>query len=202
MQWWADDPIVFVRDGDRECNRIRLLVAEKRAGCAVRVLGAREPEPEFLVQLNPESQYPFLVCKELACYGYALEALLHERYEQVSLLPTDVIERAQLRLLADQVRSWYPLPPLETRNKLAELSDAFDPQLVFFASKEISVLDLAIAPLLFDAPRVQFRFIQGAPFTGYARMIVSRPSFSVLQRPKLSHADMRAPPLASRLGAA
>lgn len=191
MQWWATGPIVFVRDGDLECDRIRLMIAEKRANCAVRVFRSREVLPEFVAELNPDSVFPFLACKDLACYGHALEELLHESYTQFALLPEDPLKRAQLRLLADQVRSWYSESPMALRGKIKLLSAMFNPSLPFFASREISVLDIAIAPLLFAFPRIQYSLMPGEPFTGYARMMLGRPVFNVLPRPLLSPWGLR-----------
>jgi glutathione S-transferase len=202
MNWWADEPIIFVREGDLECNRVRLLVAEKKAGCAIRMITANEIIPEFLEQLNPDGIYPLLVCKELACYGYALEELLHERYEKVRLLPRDLIKRAQLRLLSEMVRSWYRLPALQLRLKLEDLASMFDASNAFFASPEISILDIAIAALLFDLPRLQYWLTPGAPFTGYVRMMIGRPAFDVLPRPHLPYIGARGSPAPRLEGAA
>lgn len=197
MQWWANEPLVFARAGDLESNRVRLLIAEKRAGCAVRVLRIDEPVPEFLEQLNPDGIYPFLVCKDLVCYGHALDELLHERYPAPQLLPNEPVYRAQMRLLAEQVSSWYRQSPLQQRAHLDELAAHFNPHLPFYASHAISVLDVAIAALLFDCVRIQYRFEAGAPFTGYARMMVLRPSFDVLERPQIVCAPIR--PSSTRL---
>lgn len=194
MQWWANEPIVFCREGDLESNRIRLLIAEKRAGCAVRLLRTREAVPEFLAELNPAGIYPFLACKDLVCYGHALDELLHERYPAPQLLPYEPVRRAQMRLLAEQVASWYRITPIQQRARLDELAMNFDPHLPFYASQELSVLDIAIAVLLFESTRIQYRFEPGAPFTGYARMMVGRPAFfTTLERPQLLCAPMRPP---------
>lgn len=191
MQWWANEPIVFAKAGHLESNRVRLLISEKHAACAVRVLGKQEPIPEFLQQLNPNDIYPFLVCKDLVCYGPALDELIHERYPAPQLLPIEPVKRAQMRLLAYEVTSWYLLTPSAQRAKLDELSATFDSTLPFFASYDISILDIAIAPLIFDSARINYYFTPGAPFTGYARMILGRPASNVLERPQLRCAEVR-----------
>lgn len=192
MQWWASEPVVYVKSGELESNRVRLLLAEKRAA-AVKVLAPDDPIPEFLLELNPDHIYPFLVCKGVACYGHALDELLHERYPAPQLLPVAAIERARIRCLSDMVRSWYSMPPSVLRLKLGEVAGTFDPTLTFCSSDSLTVLDVAIAALLFDVKRIGYRFQQGTPFAGYARMILARPSFSVLQRPQIAYAEMRPP---------
>ena len=192
MQWWASEPVVYVKSGELESNRVRLLIAEKRAA-AVKVLKPDDPIPEFLLELNPDHIYPFLVCKGVSCFGHALDELLHERYPAPQLLPTNAIDRARIRCLSDMVRSWYTLPPSVLRHKLSEVASTFDPTLTFCSSDTLTILDVAIAVLLFDARRIGYRFDAGTPFAGYARMLVARPAFSVLQRPQFAYAEMRPP---------
>lgn len=200
MQWWANEPIIFVRAGDLESHRIRFMVAEKRAGCAVRVLQIDEAIPEYLLQLNPLSIYPFLVCRDLVCYGHALDELIHERYPAPQLLPTEPVKRAQVRVLCDEVAGWYRLSPSVQRAKLDELACTIDPLMPFFASNEITCLDVAIAPLLFASRAINYHFTPGALFSIYAKMMVARPAYDILPRPQLLYVEARPPPV--RLDAA
>jgi stringent starvation protein A len=176
MNWWTSEPVAYT-NSDYEGHRIRLLIAEKHARVVTRINDVDE-FPESLAEVNPDNIYPVLIDKNLVCYGSALEELLHERFPSPTLLPVDPIKRAQVRMLANQVRNWYSLPRQELNARLLEVEEFFEhiPTL-YMAGNVISIVDVALIPLLHEAVQLG-TFIPGPHFQRYIQRVQSRPAFA------------------------
>lgn len=174
MNWWTSEAIAYTKD-DFEGHRIRLLIAEKHARVLTRIDGNDE-FPESLTEINPAKIFPILVDKNLVCYGSALDELIHERFPSPTLLPIDPIKRAQVRMLTNDVRSWYVLPQSEMLARLFEADDAYaQSHTAYMAGNFISTIDIALAPLLYDCPgTAQF----SPAFRHYIERIQARPAFT------------------------
>lgn len=171
--WWTSEAVAYT-NSDHEGHRVRLLIAEKRARVTTRINGIDE-FPESLHEVNPDGVYPILVDKNLVCFGTALDELIHERYPSPSLLPVDPVKRAQVRMLAAQVRSWYDLTPLELTAKLLEVQDLCDGMpTLYLTGNVVSVVDIALAPLLYDNDF----FTPNAEFQLYINRVQTRPAFA------------------------
>ena len=129
--------------------------------------------------MNTSRTYPVLIDKNLLCHGAALEEMLHERYPAPTLLPCDPVRRAQHRMLANQVRSWYPLNSTELTERLREVVAAYDGTTEFFISDHISIVDIALAPLLWRVPWQVLDVAHGTPFAAYRERLIVRPSFQL-----------------------
>lgn len=173
MTWWTSEAIAYTRD-DMEGHRLRLLIAEKRARVTTRIDGIDE-FPESMNEINPDKVFPVLVDKNLICYGPALDAFIHERFPSPTLLPVDPVKRAQVRMLEADIRAHYDLP-----NKdffLDEVQETYNnfPTL-FIAGNAISVVDIALAPLLHETLLLD-EFEPFGEFAIYVSRLLDRPSF-------------------------
>jgi stringent starvation protein A len=189
MQWWTAEPVVYTED-DYEGHRIRFLIGEKRARCATRILDRFNPPPDYLLAVNTSRIYPVLIDKNLLCHGAALEEILHERYPAPMILPADPVRRAQHRMLANQVRSWYSLNATDLAGRLGEVVAAYDGTTEFFIGDNISIVDIALGPLLWCVPWQVLDVAHGTPFYGYRERLISRPSFQLSLRPQVPVNEM------------
>lgn len=173
MNYTTSDPVLFTKN-DLYGHRARLMVAEKRAAIQTKIIGTCEPIPEYLAAVNPKGVYPFLVDKNLVCHGPPLDELLHERYPAPALIPIDPSLRARDRMLCNEVVRWYRLPPDAIAQKLSEVEEVYDPSVKFLFGY-LSIVDIAIAPLLYRSPvKGKLKF--------YADDVLTRPSFDISLR--------------------
>lgn len=179
MSWWTSEPVAYTKS-DYEGHRIRYLIAEKRARIATRI-DMFEEFPESLQEVNPDGIYPILTDKNLVCYGSALEELIHERYPSPTLLPIDPVKRAQVRMLANKVRGHYNLGNVESF--LAEVEETYNSHnSLFIIGHLISVVDVALAPLIYDATQLG-TFVPSGSFKNYTDRLMARPAFAQSLRP-------------------
>ena len=149
-------------------------------------------KPEDIAVINPYNRVPVLVERELILYEpNIINEYIDERFPHPQLMPADPIMRARARqLLSTMEREIFAYTePLEKnaktadkarteiRNRLTELAPMFAKQ-KFMLGDEFSMLDVAIAPLLWrldhygiDLPKT------AAPLMKYAERIFSRQGF-------------------------
>jgi len=150
-------------------------------------------KPEDLAALNPYNQTPVLVERDLILYeSNIINEYIDERFPHPQLMPPDPVMRARARLFlyrfekemfdhldtidhgsqkaADKARAVI-------RDNLATIAPVFTRQ-KFMLGEEFSMLDVAIAPLLW---RLDYYGIQlpkpAAPLMKYAERLFSRPAF-------------------------
>ncbi|MCK5092873.1 MAG: glutathione S-transferase N-terminal domain-containing protein, partial [Gammaproteobacteria bacterium] len=123
--------------------------------------------PEDLMDLNPYHTMPTLVDRDLVLYdSRVIIEYLDERFPHPPLMPVDPVSRAKTRLALTRIdQDWYPqVDELESkdpkraekarkilRDSLISSSEvfAFKP---YFLSDDFSLVDSAIAPLLWRLP--------------------------------------------------
>lgn len=149
-------------------------------------------KPEDIAVINPYNRVPVLVERELILYEpNIINEYIDERFPHPQLMPADPIMRARARqLLSTMEREIFAyIEPLEKnaktadkarteiRNRLTELAPMFAKQ-KFMLGDEFSMLDVAIAPLLWrldhygiDLPKT------AAPLMKYAERIFIRQGF-------------------------
>ena len=149
-------------------------------------------KPEDIAVINPYNRVPVLVERELILYEpNIINEYIDERFPHPQLMPADPIMRARARqLLSTMEREIFAyIEPLEKnaktadkarteiRNRLTQLAPMFAKQ-KFMLGDEFSMLDVAIAPLLWrldyygiDLPKT------AAPLMKYAERIFSRQGF-------------------------
>lgn len=157
---------LYSRGDDPHSHRVRIVVAAK--GLEVRVVECDPARPpEDLIDLNPFQSVPTLVDRDLVVYGAGIVSeYLDERFPAPALLPGDPAGRAQARVILHRIeQDWYELvPSLESgerrdeqraRRLMLETVLATEPLFrarPWFLSDQFSLLDAAVAPILWRLP--------------------------------------------------
>jgi stringent starvation protein A len=185
---------LFSAPDEAASHRTRIVLAEKDVEIEiVSVTPGRFPED--LLDLNPDHSLPTLVDRDLVLYdSRIIIEYLDERFPHPPLMPVDPVSRAQFRLVLHRIeRDWYGLanrldklapdspdaPRLrgELRDLIVQIVD-FVRNKPYFASDELSLVDVTIAPLLWRLPRYRIDLPkESAPLLKYANLLFSRPAF-------------------------
>jgi RNA polymerase-associated protein len=182
---------LFSRGDDPQCQRVRIVLAAK--GLEVRVVECDPARPpEDLVDLNPYQSLPTLVDRDLVAYGPGVICeYLEERFPAPALFPGEPAGRAQARMVAQRIeQDWYSLvPALEgaerreeqrARRLLLEAVVSVEPLLrrkPWFLADQFSLLDAAVAPILWRLPRWQIAIAPAAPAVErYSQRLLAHPA--------------------------
>lgn len=153
---------LFSGKDDIDSHRVRMVLAAKGVSCDLVVVDTVKP-PEDLVDLNPYQTVPTLVDRDLSLYDVnVIVEYLDERYPHPPLLPVDPLSRARVRLGVKRIeKDWLSLvDAIQNGTKAAaELArKALRDGLVasipvfkaskFFLNAELSIADVALAPLV------------------------------------------------------
>jgi RNA polymerase-associated protein len=149
-------------------------------------------KPEDIAVINPYNRVPVLVDRELVLYeSNIINEYIDERFPHPQLMPPDPIMRARARqLLHTFEREMFEhIPALEpsqknaektrahVRDHLIQLAPMFARQ-KFMLGDEFSMLDVAIAPLLWRLELYGIELPKAAsPLMKYAERIFSRQGF-------------------------
>lgn len=183
---------LFSRADDTRSHWVRFALAEK--SLAARVVEADEARPpEDLIDLNPYQAVPTLVDRDVVVYEARIVCeYLDERYPHPPLLPSDPVGRAHTRVALHRIeQDWYSqLPALEgadrreqlrARKLLRDSVIAAEPLFrarPWFLSEQFSLLDVAVAPMLWRLPRWDIDVPESAQAVlRYAQRIFARPAF-------------------------
>ena len=182
---------LFSGDTCPYCHRVRIVLAEKGINYELQNVNLKDT-PDDLKDLNPYNEVPTLVDRELVLYeSNVIMEYLDERFPHPPLMPVDPVSRAQLRLMLYRIeRDWYSLAKQlkdktkasdavrkELRDSLTSVSPIFE-QKPFFMSDEFSLMDCAIAPLLWRLPYYGIELPAAAkPLINYAERMFDRDSF-------------------------
>jgi len=175
-----------------QSHRVRMVLAEK--GITVEIVNI-DPDnlPEDLIDLNPYQSVPTLVDRELVLYDpQVVTEYLDERFPHPPLMPVDPVSRARSRLALFRIeKDWYSLiRDLDSKNdklvtkarkalrdSLASSAEVFSAK-PYFLSDEFSLVDAAIAPVLW---RLKYYNIdlpaQARAVSEYAERMFARDSF-------------------------
>jgi RNA polymerase-associated protein len=141
---------LFSSDNDIHCHRVRIVLAEKGINFEVVDVNPANP-PEDLIELNP--------------YGaQVIMEYLDERFPHPPLMPVDPVSRGRTRMTLRRIqRDWDSLvdkivagqdiaqAAKELKESLTVVSPIFE-QKPFFMSDEFSLMDCAVAPILWRLP--------------------------------------------------
>ena len=181
---------LYSNDSDPYCHMVRIVLAEKGINYEAHEVDLNDT-PEDLKDLNPYNEVPTLVDRDLVLYGHqVIMEYLDERFPHPPLMPVDPVSRARNRLMLKRIeRDWYTLS-----NKIAngddvdasrkELADSlltvapiFE-QKDFFMSDDFTVMDCAIAPMLW---RLQLYGVElpssASALITYAARVFNRDAF-------------------------
>ena len=173
-------------------HRVRLVLSEKNVTCDVIDVDPLDL-PEDVMDLNPYGNAPTLVDRDLALYDSRIVCeYLDERFPHPPLLPVDPVSRAHSRLFLYRVeQDWYRLmnqilegteeeaanAAKELRESLTMTIPVFDAK-PFFMSDELSLVDCAIAPLLWRLDSLDVELPpQAKPIQTYAKRLFARKAF-------------------------
>ena len=177
---------------DPYSHAVRVVMAEKSTNHEEQVVDLDNKPPE-LQELNPYNQVPTLVDRDLVLYESRLiMEYLDERFPHPPLMPVDPVSRARTRLFLHRVYTdWYipfDLILWGSRAKAAKARAALTESLMstapifaqkpYFMSDEFTLVDCAIAPLLWRLPSNNVNLTdKAAPLLEYADRLFSRDGF-------------------------
>ncbi|MEE9357040.1 MAG: glutathione S-transferase N-terminal domain-containing protein, partial [Sedimenticolaceae bacterium] len=179
-------------DGKSPYNhRVRMVLAEKNI--TVEIV---DTDPvnisEDIMDLNPYGTLPTLVDRDLILFeSRIIMEYLDERFPHPPLLPVDPVSRASSRLFMHRVsKDWYSLMDgifaggkgvAKARKELRESLTAAAPifnHKPYFMSDVLTLVDCAIAPLLWRLPLLGVELPpQAKPVLDYAERLFERESF-------------------------
>jgi RNA polymerase-associated protein len=185
---------LFSAPDEPASHRTRIVLAEKDVEIEiVSVTPGRFPED--LLDLNPDHSLPTLVDRDLVLYdSRIIIEYLDERFPHPPLMPVDPVSRAHFRLALHRIeRDWYGIATRldkaapegaeaaklrgELRDLIVQTAD-FVRNKPYFASDELSLVDVTIAPLLWRLPHWRIDLPkESAPLIKYANLLFSRPAF-------------------------
>lgn len=149
-------------------------------------------KPEDIAVINPYNRVPVLVDRDLVLYEpNIINEYIDERFPHPQLMPPDPILRAKARQLLHSLENelFLHIEALEknakgvektrshVRDQLAQLAPMFAKQ-KYMLGEEFSMLDVAIAPLLWRLEHYSIELPKlAAPIMKYAERIFSRQGF-------------------------
>ena len=177
---------------DPYSHAVRIVMAEKGINHEIQVVDLNN-KPAELLEFNPYNQVPTLIDRDLVLYESRLiMEYLDERFPHPPLMPVDPVSRARNRLFMLRVyRDWYDLLDIigqgsrtkapRARAQLTESLTVTAPifaQKPFFMSEEFSLVDCAIAPLLWRLGNTSIDLpASAAPMLEYAERLFAREGF-------------------------
>jgi stringent starvation protein A len=150
-------------------------------------------KPEDLAVMNPYNRVPVLVERELVLYeSNIINEYIDERFPHPQLMPADPVMRARARLflfrfelelfshvqiLEGGTQKMMEKSRTMIRDNLVQIAPIFARQ-KFILGDEFSMLDVAIAPLLWRLEHYNVTLTkQAAPLLKYAERLFSRQAF-------------------------
>jgi len=183
---------LFSDGNDLLSHRVRMVLAEK--GINHEIVNV-DPDnlPEDLIDLNPYNSAPTLVDRDLVLYDAQLiMEYLDERFPHPPLMPVDPVNRAKLKMLLIRIKNdWDPLVEKligktekqgvkqrkELRESLTTIAPVFE-QKPFFMSEDFTLVDCAIAPILWRLNEMCIELPESAiAVSQYAQRLFQRESF-------------------------
>ena len=190
---WGSNAMMNLYSGttDPFSHRCRIVLYEK--GMDFQVIDVDMlNKPEDIAVINPYNRVPVLVDRDLVLYeSNIINEYIDERFPHPQLMPPDPILRARARQLLHtfEVELFAHIEALERglkaankarehlRDRLIELAPVFSKQ-KYMLAEEFSMLDVAIAPLLWRLEHYGIELgKQAAPLMKYAERIFSRQAF-------------------------
>ena len=181
---------LFSSTSDLYSHRVRIVLAEKGINFETVEVDPANP-PEDLMDLNPYGIVPTLVDRDLVLYdAQVIMEYLDERFPHPPLMPVDPVSRAQSRMTLRRIqRDWDSCvdkleqgkdkakAAKELGDSLIVISPIFE-QKPFFLSDDLSLLDCAVAPILWRLPVYGIELpLAAKPLINYAERLFELDSF-------------------------
>jgi RNA polymerase-associated protein len=173
-------------------QRCRIVLYEKGMDFEIKDVDLTEKVDE-IVAMNPYSQVPILVERELTLYeSNIINEYIDERFPHPQLMPADPVMRARARLFLHNFERdlFSHLPEIVhgtskvaekarmiVRDNLTQIAPIFNKQ-KYMLGDDYSMLDVAIAPLLWRLDHYGIQLPkQATPLLKYAERLFTRPAF-------------------------
>ena len=173
-------------------QRCRFVLFEKGMDFEIRDVDLFN-KPEDINVMNPYGQVPILVERDLILYeSNIINEYIDERFPHPQLMPADPVQRARARLLLLNFERevFLHIETLEkqdakkiekargiVRDRLSQLAPVVTKS-KFMLGEEFSMLDVAIAPLLWRLDHYGIEMPKtAAPLLRYAERLFSRPAY-------------------------
>jgi len=171
-------------------HQVRIVLAEK--GVNVEILSAKSGEANAeLEAVNPYGTVPTLLDRELVLYeARIIMEYLDERFPHPPLLPVYPVARAETRKMMHRIeQDWYQLLQQirnndnadEARTYLLDSLLGLEPVFAdktYFLSEDFSLLDCALAPLLWRLPQLGIEIPSSSKaLHAYMQRLFKRDSF-------------------------
>ena len=182
---------LYSGQNDIYSHKVRIVLAEKGVNVEIRPDSSKEPSADLL-QLNPYATLPTLIDRDLVLYEEKIIVeYLDERFPHPPLLPVYPVARAETRKMMYRIeRDWYTLMN-KILNKTEDAPQAKQTLLdslvniepifadkPYFLSDEFSLLDCALAPLLWRLPSYGIEIPEKClALHAYMERVFNRPSF-------------------------
>ncbi len=170
----------------------RFVLHEKGVTADIEYYDPSDP-PEDLLELNPNAVSPTLIERDLVLYdARIIMEYLDERFPHPPLHQMDPVSRANARMLIKRIdQDWYRLldeilnsgekksarAKKMLKENLISAVPVFDAR-PFFMSDEFSLIDCALAPLLWRLPSLGIDLTSlGQPLDTYAQRVFERDGF-------------------------
>ena len=171
-------------------HQVRIVLAEKGVNADLLEFPPHAPISELL-ELNPYGSVPTLIDRDLVLYDASIiMEYLDERFPHPPLFPVYPVARAEARKMMYRIeKDWYSLMQdiqagdnaLAAREQLAFSIVNLEPVFAnkpFFLHDEFSMLDCALAPLLWRFPMLGVSVPANAKFLhAYMERVFTRESF-------------------------
>jgi RNA polymerase-associated protein len=183
---------LFSDSTDIYSHRVRIVLAEKGINVEIIYVDPANP-PEDLIELNPYASVPTLVDRDLVLYdSQVIMEYLDERFPHPPLMPVDPVSRGSTRMTLKRIqRDWDPLVDTlerdsgtisdKARKDLQESLIVVTPifaQKPFFMSDEFSLMDCAVAPILWRLSKYNIELPASTkPLKDYCKRIFQMDSF-------------------------
>lgn len=187
---------LYSGSADPYSHRARIVLAEKGVTFDLYEIDV-DAQVDALVEINPYNTVPTLVDRDLVLYeSEIIMEYLDERFPHPPLMPVYPVARARSRLMLHRVnRDWYTLmnrllaknktssEEQEARKTLYESIVSVSPmfkEMPYFLSEEFSLVDCAIAPLLWRLKSMGIILpIEAKAVQEYAKRLFDREAFQI-----------------------
>lgn len=182
---------LYSGQNDIYSHKVRIVLAEKGVNVEIKSDNAKNPSAELL-QINPYATLPTLIDRDLVLYeDKIIVEYLDERFPHPPLLPVYPVARAETRKMMYRIeRDWYSLMQKildeaedSAQAKVNLLQSLINIEPIFadkpyFLSEEFSLLDCALAPLLWRLPAYNIEIPKDAEaLHAYMERLFNRASF-------------------------
>lgn len=174
---------------DVHSQRLHIALAEKAIAADIIQVDENNVDPNLL-ELSPDGKLPILIDRDLVLdIASVMSEYLDERFPHPPLLPVYPVARAKFRLLIGKIeQDWYPALGLVESQANQKNIDALMKHIMalvpllddneFFLSNEFSLVDCAIAPILWRLVQLKVDLAKYSPrLAKYAKTIFAKDSF-------------------------